>query len=82
MGNFLYTAAKEKIISLIENNQIKGNQRLPSERILAQKLGFSRMTIKKAITSLVEDHVLTRRPGDGTYLLHLELIPVMMHRGR
>lgn len=70
MGNFLYTAAKEKIISLIENNQIKGNQRLPSERILAQKLGFSRMTIKKAITSLVEDHVLTRRPGDGTYLLH------------
>ena len=70
MGNFLYVAAKEKIISLIENNKIKLNQRLPSERTLSKQLGFSRMTIKRALNSLVEDHVLTRRPGDGTYLLH------------
>lgn len=70
MANFLYIAAKEKIISLIENNHIGINQRLPSERTLSKELGFTRMTIKKAINSLVEDHVLTRRLGDGTYLLH------------
>ena len=70
MTSFLYTAAKEKIISLIESNEISMDQRLPSERALAQKLGFTRMTIKKALNSLVDDHVLIRHPGDGTYLLH------------
>jgi GntR family transcriptional regulator len=41
---------------------------IPSERELAQRYGVSRMTLRTAINELVQDGLLTRRRGSGTYV--------------
>ncbi len=43
-------------------------QRLPSERDLADDFEVSRMTLRQAITLLVEEGILERRVGSGTYV--------------
>ena len=43
-------------------------QRLPSERDLADEYEVSRMTLRQAITLLVEEGILERRVGSGTYV--------------
>lgn len=43
-------------------------QRLPSERDLADDYEVSRMTLRQAITLLVEEGILERRVGSGTYV--------------
>ncbi|HEL0756094.1 GntR family transcriptional regulator [Streptococcus equi] len=42
--------------------------RLPSERDLAEHFEVSRMTLRQAITLLVEEGILERRVGSGTYI--------------
>ncbi|CAM4075839.1 GntR family transcriptional regulator [Streptococcus penaeicida] len=42
--------------------------RLPSERDLADHFAVSRMTLRQAITLLVEEGILERRIGSGTYV--------------
>jgi len=42
--------------------------RLPSERALADRLGVSYMTVRKAITQLVDEGYLVRRVGQGTFV--------------
>ncbi len=42
--------------------------RLPSERDLADHFQVSRMTLRQAITLLVEEGILERRIGSGTYV--------------
>ncbi len=41
---------------------------IPSEIQLAQELGVSQGTVRKAITELVEKNVLTRKQGRGTFV--------------
>ena len=42
--------------------------RLPSERDLAERFAVSRMTLRQAVTLLVEEGILERRIGSGTYV--------------
>lgn len=42
--------------------------RLPSERDLADRFEVSRMTLRQAVTLLVEEGILERRVGSGTYV--------------
>lgn len=42
--------------------------RLPSERDLSEDFGVSRMTLRQAVSLLVEEGVLERRVGSGTYV--------------
>lgn len=43
-------------------------ERLPSERDLADVFAVSRMTLRQAITLLVDEGILERRIGSGTYV--------------
>ncbi len=46
------------------------NERLPSERVLAEDYGVARNTIREALTKLeIDDYVKTRR-GSGTYVVY------------
>lgn len=49
--------------------ELRVGDRLPSERDLAERWGVARMTVRRAVDSLVADGVLERRHGSGTYLV-------------
>ena len=61
-----YVLVEEHIKRAIKNKTIK--DRLPGERQLAKELGFSYMTIRKAIDNLVNDGVLYKVPTKGTFV--------------
>lgn len=48
----------------------KLTDKLPGERMLAKELGYSYMTIRKAIDNLVAEGVLYRVPTKGTFVNH------------
>lgn len=63
-----YMMIHDQIKDEIENDVWKIGQRLPSERDLAEYFSVSRMTLRQAITLLVEEGVLQRKVGSGTYV--------------
>ncbi len=60
----IHDALKKKI----DDGSWEIGQRLPSERDLADDYEVSRMTLRQAITLLVEEGILERRVGSGTYV--------------
>lgn len=61
-----YISIKNKIIDDIECGLVSG--KLPGERVLAEELGVSYMTIRKAIAELSEDGILLKLGTKGTYV--------------
>lgn len=43
-------------------------QKIPSERVLSQRFGVARMTLRHAIETFILEGKLERRPGSGTYI--------------
>jgi GntR family transcriptional regulator len=43
-------------------------QKIPSERVLSERFGIARMTLRHAIETLILEGKLERRPGSGTYI--------------
>ncbi len=64
-----YLQLKTNILAAIDTAEIKIDTALPSERELANYLGLSRMTVRRAFDELVNEHYLERRQGSGTYIL-------------
>lgn len=64
----LYRQIVDNIIKQIENNEYLPNEKLPSERDLAELYGVNRMTVKKAMDMLVEMEYLYRDVGRGTFV--------------
>lgn len=63
-----YRQLKSWIADAIRNRQANPGMPLPSERELAEQLGLSRVTVRKALDELVADGLVTRRRGSGTYV--------------
>lgn len=63
-----YITIHDKIKEEIDDQIWKIGERLPSERDLAERFNVSRMTLRQAITMLVEEGVLERKVGSGTYV--------------
>ena len=61
----------EEIVKIIRerirNETYTSRQRLPSEYQLAQEFNVSRLTIRKAISRLINAKILVKDPGKGTY---------------
>lgn len=53
----------------IADGRLVVGRRLPSERAFALRLGMSRATVREAIGTLVSRGLLSRRRGDGTYVV-------------
>lgn len=64
----LYQQLAEQIRGLIKEQAISAGQALPSERELMEITGTSRVTIRKALGLLLEEGLLLRRQGSGTYI--------------
>ena len=63
-----HRAIYEELLSEIRSGVYKPGDRLPSEAVLCERFGASRITVAKAFQSLQREHLVTRRPGSGTYV--------------
>ncbi|MCL4561313.1 MAG: GntR family transcriptional regulator [Chloroflexi bacterium] len=64
----LYVQIQEYIAEMILSGQMAPETKLPSEREFSHDLGVSRMTVRRSITELVNEGLLERRHGSGTYV--------------
>ncbi|WP_250673683.1 GntR family transcriptional regulator (plasmid) [Paraclostridium ghonii] len=64
----LYYQLENIIRKRIEEGIYKVDDKIASERTLSEELNISRMTVSKAINNLVEDGVLYRKRGQGTFV--------------
>lgn len=65
----LHYQLKNIISELIDNEEIKADEIVPTERELCEFHGISRMTVSKAIASLVNEGRLYRERGKGTFVV-------------
>lgn len=65
----LYYQLKNIISEMIENEELKADEVVPTERELCEYHGISRMTANKAIASLVNEGLLYRERGKGTFVV-------------
>jgi len=64
----LYIQVANNLRQVIREGTLDADGPLPSERALSELTGASRVTIRKALERLVEEGLLLRRQGSGTYL--------------
>ena len=60
--------ASDLVRQMIRDGGMSPGERLPSERDLAERFGISRMTVRKALETLVGEGTLERRGAAGTFL--------------
>jgi len=66
----LYFQIAQRIERAILNGNLPAGARLENEVSLAERLGLSRPTIRRAIQDLVDKGLLVRRRGIGTQVVH------------
>lgn len=73
-GVALYVQIRETLRQQIKNGQLEPGQKLPAEDELAAQFGVSRMTVRQGISDLIDEGVLYRRRGVGTFVaqFHIE----------
>lgn len=64
----LYLQLKEHIKSEINMERYMPGQKLSTETELCEEYGVSRITARRAITDLVEEGVLIKKQGKGTFV--------------
>lgn len=65
---YIRSKLSDNIESYIAQNQLKPNDRLPSERTLSELWNVSRMTLRSAVNKLIDEGVLIRKAGSGTFI--------------
>lgn len=63
-----YEIVKSYLLSYITENKLSRGSKIPSENELAVKFGLSRLTARQAITELVNEGVLYRQRGSGSFV--------------
>src|SRR4051812_32870565 len=62
----LHLQLYRRLRSAIRKGRLPAGSRLPSSRVLAERIGVSRNTVLNAYESLLADGLATARIGDGT----------------
>ncbi len=75
----LYMQIKELLIAKISKGEWSPGDIIPSEIQLAQELGVSQGTVRKAITELVDNNVLKRKQGRGTFVANHDSQRALFH---
>lgn len=63
-----YLQLRQELERAIEEGALRPGHALPSERELAQQLGLSRMTVRRAFEELEEAGLVEQLQGSGTYI--------------
>jgi DNA-binding GntR family transcriptional regulator len=69
----VYVQIRESLRSEITRGALKRGQQLPSENELAARYNVSRMTMRESIEDLVDEGLLYRRHGVGTFVAYPHL---------
>ncbi len=64
----LHAQLKRLVRQAIENEELKPGDRLPTEQELCRSFGLSRTPVRQALTELVQEGLLIRIPGRGTFV--------------
>lgn len=67
-GGPLYLQLARSLRDHISNGGIDPGGALPSERDLSEMAGMSRVTVRKGIEQLIDEGVLVRKQGSGTFV--------------
>jgi GntR family transcriptional regulator len=67
-GGPLYKGVQRALTERLANGELKPGQLIPSERQLATEFNVSIGTLRKAIDDLVEQRILIRQQGKGTFV--------------
>ena len=67
-GRPRYEQLREALHALIRQGVAGPGGALPAERELARITGWSRVTVRKALAGLVEQGIVSARPGAGTFV--------------
>lgn len=81
IGSFpapLYQRVKQMIVQQIHSGAWPPHYRIPSEAELVEQLGFSRMTINRALRELTTEGLLIRMQGVGTLWQNLKDMPLYL----
>ncbi|OGP87796.1 MAG: hypothetical protein A2156_01225 [Deltaproteobacteria bacterium RBG_16_48_10] len=68
----VYYQIKQSIKSWILNREFNPGEKIPSENELASKFGVSRLTVRQAISQLVQEGFLNSKRGEGTFVTNNE----------
>ena len=68
MNSPVYIQIHNEIKKAIEAGKWKVGERIPAERELSNHFKVSRMTLRQAISTLVDEGILERKVGSGTYV--------------
>lgn len=63
-----YSTLRGAILADVQAGVYRAGEQLPGERILASRYGVAHMTMRQAISMLVDEGVLRREPRVGTFL--------------
>lgn len=66
MHNYKYVAVRQSLLERISTMQV--GEQLPSETVLCEEFGISRITLRHAVDGLVQDGRLSREHGRGTFV--------------
>ncbi|MFD2616782.1 GntR family transcriptional regulator [Terrilactibacillus laevilacticus] len=64
----IYYQIEEYIKKMIENKTFNPGEAIPSEREFTEMFEVSRMTIRQALSNLVNQGILVRKKGKGTFI--------------
>jgi GntR family transcriptional regulator len=64
----LYATLRDKLATEIMAGRLAARTKLPSERVLSEHYGYSRLTVRRALADLEERGLLVRRRGSGTFV--------------
>lgn len=64
----LYKQLQRKLRNAIDDQMLVADELLPAERDMATEFSVSRITVRKALEGLVNEGLLTRRQGAGTFV--------------
>jgi GntR family transcriptional regulator len=67
-GVSLYVQIRETLRNQIKSGDFETGQKLSAEDELAAQFGVSRMTVRRSISDLVDEGLLYRRHGAGTFV--------------
>lgn len=69
----LYYQVAQVLERAIESGELPAGSRLENEVALAERLGLSRPTVRRAIAYLVDQGLVVRKRGIGTQVLHAKV---------